>query len=146
MRIHTNLITGVDIYAATHNLPGVTVTATEHGSRSHARAFEVRLEGNGSHRNSGRYGADTAEQAATWDEWGAFLSALYEIDPNALWGSQKHPVYRDRAHYHYLTNWRFIEDVDPGFLPSDTHKRHNWQWDASGAQCSKCSARQMRRY
>lgn len=144
MRIHTNLITVADIYAATHNLPGVTVTATPHGSRSHARAFEVRLEGNGSHRNSGQYGADTAEKAATWDEWGAFIAALYEVDPDALWGSQKYQVYSNRTHYHYLTNQRFIEDADPGHLPSDTHKRHNWQWGAGGAECTKCSAYQHR--
>lgn len=139
MRLHTNVLTWKDILSATAKIPGVYANYSEHGSRTHARAFEVRLEGNGYARNTGTSGADGYETGATWDEWGAFMAALYTIDPDAVWGSVKHPTYVDREDFLYRTDWRF----DPwGRLPQDTHKRHVWRFDGIPREqsCSRCEA------
>ena len=135
MRLNTNHIEYADFALAVRELPGVKVTATEHGSRSHARAFDVRLEGNGT-----RAGYATKNHVgATWDEWGAFIAALYVIDPKALWGTPKSPVYLDSRDFHSATGWRF--EPTPGILPEDTHKRHRWLYLSPRVfQCAKCSA------
>lgn len=146
MRLHTDKITAADIHQATKHLPGVYAHITLHGSRSRDRAYEVRLEGNGYARNTGFYGANrTDETGATWDEWGAFLAYLYEIDPTAFWGSKKYPAYADANDYHFKTGGRFKDQ--PGVLPEDTHKRHTWDYSGevmTGTYrvhtCKKCSA------
>lgn len=154
MRIHTNL-TLQGMYDALRD-SGAQDTIdfhklTEHGSRTHARAFDVRLTGIGGHGNTGLYGAGDYS-GATWDEWGAFLGSLFDMDPEARCGSAKHPTYRDRDHYHFLTGDRFqchypCDGCKGTYLPADTHKRHHWRYDgfwgdrgASGFQCTRCSA------
>lgn len=144
MRIHSNTLTHNAIWRATNGLSGVYATVTEHGSHSHARAFEVSLEGNGYRKNTGTSGAGE-EIGATWDEWGVFLARLFEIDPHALCGSVKNPVYKDAASFHYRTGTRFA-DLD---MPEDTHKRHNWHYDGPGAgswSCTKCTATKRYEY
>lgn len=142
MRVYTNVLTSRDIYAATAaaGMHGVYADVSEHGSRTHERAFEVTLSGNGTARNSGRYGADSREQAATWDEWGMFFAALYEVDPDAVWGSVKHPTYKDSEHFHDVTGDRFRT-----LRWKDQHKRHIWDITVPRVQqCRKCTA--MRRW
>ena len=135
MRVHSNTLEYADIYRATKDLPGVYVTASQHGSRSHARAFEVSLEGNGFHKNSGTGGA-SYEFGATWDEWGAFIAAIYEVDPGALFGSVKYPVYPNAYEFHGMYQDRFANG-----LPADTHKRHTWEiTNRLDRKCKKCSA------
>lgn len=146
MRLHTNKIDATHLHEATLNLPGVSVQWTMHGSRSHARAFEVSLTGNG--QTGGQWG-NTDQKSATWDEWGTFLAALYEIDPDALWGTAKNPVYRDAADFHFQTCDRFSEPGEG--LPADTHKRHNWHADYPNTPlgewaCTKCSATRQSHY
>lgn len=147
MRIHSDILSPRDIYSAPrgtdlsqgygcHTLPGVHADVTAHGSRSHLQAFELRLEGNGYARNTGTRGADAYETGATWDEWGVVIARIFAIDPNAVFGSVKHPVYRDAEHFHRVTAGRF-ESLD---LPSDTHKRHNWDHSLNVSTCTKCSA------
>lgn len=135
MRLHTNTITESDVHQAVENLLGVYATVTRHGSRSHDHALEIRLEGNGYLTNTGNGGAGATE-GATWDEWGVMIARLYEIDPDALWGSAKYPVYRDVYHFHERTYDRFAS----GQMPENTHKRHKWDWGQYGARCTKCSA------
>lgn len=137
MRLHTDVLTEADLLGATKNLPGVYATVTQHGSRDYDRAFEVRLKGNGYTCNSGTSGAGY-ETGATWDEWGAFIAALYEIDPKARWGTAKYPVYRENNDFHDKTGWRFADHK--GQLPADTHKRHKWVWNYGNAYCTKCTA------
>ena len=83
MRLHSDIITRTDIFAALPRDVGAEVM--EHGSRKRARAFEVSLSGLGARhtrkKNSGQYGAGY-DYAATWDDWGLWLAALYEIDPD----------------------------------------------------------------
>ena len=89
MRLHTDVLTSKDLYAALP--PGVLAYVTQKGSRKRARAFEVTLyvlDKDELHRrygNSGGYGASD-DVAATWDEWGVWMQRLYEIDPQALIG------------------------------------------------------------
>ena len=136
MRIHSDILTRQDIYTAVDNLPGVYVDVTEHGSRTHAAAYEVSLEGNGYAKNTGKYGAGD-EIAATWDEWGVFLARLFDKDPDARCGAAKYPAYRNGYDFHAQTNDRFANLE----LPADTHKRHNFRSDIPGqAACTKCSA------
>lgn len=139
MRIHANNLTLNDIYAAVNDLPGVYVTVSQHGSRTHKAAFEVSLEGNGYRKNTGTSGAGD-EIGATWDEWGVFIARVFDADPNAVFGSVSAPIYSDGYTFHLTTNDRF-ESLS---LPDDTHKRHAWEWTAQGATCKKCSARVIR--
>lgn len=84
---------------------------TSHGSRSRARGIEIQLEAqvrdNGRRAgNSGSYGAMRPEYdgyAATYDEWGWLLAALYRIDPRMLCGTPKTPVYADAGDFHHKT-------------------------------------------
>lgn len=135
MRLHTDHLTAADVHRATAKLPGVYAEVTEHGSRSHARALEVKLTGNG------RVNASNTGYGATWDEWGAVIGALYLIDPGAVWGSVKRPTYADAEHYHAVTGDRFRD----GTLPADTHKQHRWDHvrAVTGvwmSRCNRCSA------
>jgi hypothetical protein len=150
MRIHT-AATQQDIYRATADLPGVYAEITEHGSRTHAHAFELALEGNGSHAS--QWGTrDT--QSATWDEWGVVMARIFAIDPDTrMGGSVKRPTYRDEEDFTWQTNGRFgawdvtADGFVAGPMPADTHPVHRWDWqglDATKryavAQCKKCSA------
>jgi len=90
MRIHGN-ITSRDVYEAS----GKATVATganvyverceEHGSRSRARAYDVKLSGDGTlskrRTNAGTRYAPQTEYAATWDQWGWFLAHLFSVDP-----------------------------------------------------------------
>lgn len=131
MRIHSNALTAADIHRATDALPGVYAEVKPVGSRSHAGAFEVRLTG-----TSTRLTMDKRDNAATWDEWGVFIAAIYEVDAVAVFGSVKSPNYRDSNHFHAVTRYRFDADR----LPEDSHQQHRWQYDGVVNQCSKCSA------
>jgi len=94
MKIHSDVLTSMDIYAATRELPGVYVdSCTQHGSRKRARAFNVGLEAGEKtelrryNRNSGQWGGGGVTGiACTWDEWGIFIAALFDIDPEAIIG------------------------------------------------------------
>ena len=131
MRIHSDTLTSLDIYRATDNLPGVYAEVSPRGSRSHANAYEVRLTGNSTRRTM-----DGRDQAATWDEWGVFFAAIFDVDPAAVAGSVKSPNYRSGAHYHAVTRYRFDADG----LPSDTHQDHRWDFNGYVNACTKCSA------
>ena len=123
-------------------ITGVGISAlTEHGSRTHDRAFEVQLSGDSSRGpNSGRYGMDDwSDKAATWDQWGLFLSVLFEVDPAARVGGAKNPIYIDRDHFHWSTGGRYLGTPDDNGVsridaPTGTfltagkgyHRQHKW--------------------
>jgi len=119
MRIHTRA-TRQDAHTAARRA-GVLAHVTEHASRTHEHALEVTLEGSAAHMAR----AGTADfHAGTWDEWGIFLAALYEVDPGArCGGTVKRPFYADADTFHMLTGWRF-ESLTPG----EQHARHRWDW------------------
>lgn len=116
MRIHTDILTADDIYAALaaeqaagRISPHVFFEVlTSHGSRIRARAFEVKLasdvrDAGRRWGNSGGYGATsytTHSYTATYDEWGWLIAALYQIDADALWGTgEKYAQYRSREDF-----------------------------------------------
>lgn len=116
MRIHTNLIgytQQVRNALQTEREAGRVAnhvsfkTLEQHRSRTHQFAFEVQLEAdkrdNGRRAgNSGSYGAMRPESdgyAATYDEWGWLLAALYKLDPEMLVGSVKSPYYRNQGDF-----------------------------------------------
>lgn len=85
----------------------------EYGSRTHARAYDVILRGlrsitrDGEKRRRPNSGTSrnhymTGQWAATYDEWGWFLAALFELDPLARCGS-----YNGVADFHEKTNNKF---------------------------------------
>ena len=139
MRIHSDILTEQDIFKATQatGMENVNGDVSTHGSRSRARALNVLLTGNSTSRpNSGKHGAQNDDYAATWDEWGIFLNALYEIDPNLVT-----PYYADAYDFHRKTNDRFTD-----LLWENQCKRHNWEYSPTmgGHTCKKCNARQVR--
>jgi hypothetical protein len=115
MRIHSSKITTQDIYHAAATSPGVYAEVTTHGSRSHGRAFEVRLESNGTPDLDGtsrrrRTNAGTSDvdrfilpYAASWSDWGRMLATLFDIDPEA-----RCTYYANREDFHRQTVGRFL--------------------------------------
>lgn len=158
MKIHTTLSRPKMLDALRHSgAPIYFHKLEEVGSRTHRHGYHVTLEGSGGRNNTGLYGAGTYN-GATWDEWGAFFGALFELDPEArCGGTVANPVYRNAGHFHYLTAERFIQrfegtgntvgaTVQPTHLPVDTHPRHRWERDGWGPnaerKCAKCTATQ----
>lgn len=105
MRIHTNNLTRADLVTALEAeikagriADAVTFKVrTEHRSTVRARSYEVQLEsfepGQGRRvGNSGSYGAGD-NYAATFDEWGFFLAALFRVEKGLLVGTPRNPIY-----------------------------------------------------
>lgn len=59
--------------------------------------------------NSGSYGGGDA-YAATYDEWGFLLAALYRAGEHLVVGSVKNPIYDGADHFHHLTGHTY--DLD----------------------------------
>ena len=140
MKLHTNVIGYTQtIRIALQNeknagriAPHVTFKKLEQaGSRTHEFGFEIQLQAdvrdNGRRAgNSGSYGAMRPEYdgfAATYDEWGWLINALYEIDPQALWGSVKYAQYRNREDFDAKTGMTYnYKELFPllqeGYWPS----------------------------
>lgn len=123
MRIHTSIAEATDIFVALGSQINLGRIASHvsfkilerHGSRSHHHGWEIQLEAferdNGRRAgNSGSYGALRPEHdgyAATFDEWGWLIAALYKLDADMVVGTPKYPVYRDAAHFHEQTAWTY---------------------------------------
>jgi hypothetical protein len=83
------------------DIPHASLTIKgEHSSRSHRTAFEVRLTGDGI--SNGRKTQDGQDYAATYDEWGEFISRLYDRDVTAKIGP-----YTSRADFQDRTGSRY---------------------------------------
>lgn len=93
MFVHSDTLTRDDLYAA---LPADVMIAELRelrNPRKRARGWKITLEGYGARhtrrRNSGYYGAAEVDTlghygyAATWDDHGEWMAALYETDPLA---------------------------------------------------------------
>ena len=95
MRIHTDTITEADLH---RTLPaGTHLECMKRGSRKRDHAFEVGMgavpgsDANGIKRcyarNTGQYGGDRYDRAATWVEWGDWMVELFQIDSKAIIGN-----------------------------------------------------------
>lgn len=135
MRIHTDTLTEREIRAAAARFNLYPEVLTKHGSRKRDHAFEVQLSGSSSRKaQSGEW------NAATWDEWGAFIGYLFSLDSEATMS-----YYESAEAFHRYTCNRF----QSGMLPADTHNQHRWVYDFSNSRpfsgikvmhCNSCSA------
>jgi hypothetical protein len=102
MKIHTDHVHISDMrdfIAADERLKNVALHLMEiSGSRSHGNAFVIRLTGSNKSAPQNMPGC----KAATWDEWGWFLAAIFDAEPTAKCGH-----YKDREHFNEQTNNRF---------------------------------------
>lgn len=132
MRIHVNNVTETDlrnILTGSDLLRGVKfLQLTPHVSRTHERAFEVRLTGSSHHRTM-----KGEHEAATWDEWGVFINEVFNLDPTAKAGD-----YKTQIQFDQYTVFRFDEIRDR----SEMCTQHKWGRFSFGyTHCVKCEAR-----
>lgn len=130
MRIHANTLTDADVYAAARLARVELATFTRHGSRSRDHAYEIKLTGESRRRPNG--GSYDNEYAATWDQWGVFLAALFNAD-----ASIKCWAYDGAFDFHQRTMYRFEDG-----WPADAHGDHTFRYNGTPYQqeCTKCSA------
>lgn len=130
MRLHADTLTYDSFRAAKDSTnrvigraPGVAFSVMDHGSRSRRAAWELTLTGSSTRRpNSGRYGAgDETARAATWDEWGVSLSALFLADDTLTIPR----VYESAEHFHWSTGSRF-DFRDLRSLARHSCRQHKW--------------------
>lgn len=107
MKIHSDVLTGEDVYAAaakargTHGQDIYIDELSTGGSRSRARRIELlcNAESGRYATNSGTYGANGYNRAASWSAWGYFIAELFLLDPKATIG-----VYNGLAAFHRTCN------------------------------------------
>jgi hypothetical protein len=118
MRVHTDL-TRDQVRNLTRGVPGVFFHhLSECGSQSRARAFKLVLSGTSPRRGQSTIG-DSEYYAATWDQWGIVLGALFEADPDARVAQ----VYEGADDFHWQTSDRFNgQQITP--CP-----QHRWVFD-----------------
>lgn len=133
MRIHTDTLTPGDLFTAA-TTARAELEYSRHGSRSRGYAFEVALRGE-SRRRPNFYNGD-GQYAATWDQWGVFLSVLFDKDPNLTIPT----AYTDAETFDRRTQGRFYH----GLWPTDAHGDHTFRYNGTPyvSQCRKCSASQ----
>lgn len=120
MRLHTSLsvMHVVHAFQAEHQAQRIPYDVTirdisRHGSRIRHNGIEVhltasaKLPGDGRRQgNTGQYGSMSAADdgyAATYDEWGWLLGAVYALDPTMVVGTPSTPVYADRGDFDHQT-------------------------------------------
>jgi len=127
MRLHTSSHTYGTIHRALEIQQGLgnvarhvhLFTLDQYGSRSHERAFEIRLatyhkvKGDKRyHLNTGRYGADSEANggeglySATYAEWGWFIAQLFDAEPEMKFGQ-----YKNEPDFHTQTKHEFALDI-----------------------------------
>lgn len=137
MKIHTDILTHADIAEATRagGMRGVyTESETKRGSRSRHHSFDVALRGTSTRRpNWGTGDRDTDDgNAASWDEWGMFIQALFVKDPGAIIG-----MYDSPAAFYAYTGGRFEALTQPY-----QHPDHRWEYSPALGyhECKFCEA------
>ena len=84
MRLYSDTITRADIFRCLPANVGAEVMTIRNPRKSRF-GYVVTLDYYGPEsrrwKNSGMYGADGGRPAATWDEHGVWMAALYELDP-----------------------------------------------------------------
>jgi hypothetical protein len=152
MRIHTDTLRHVDLWDAAR-LARVEMEVTKHGSKSRDHAFEVHLTGESKRRPNRRGKGGPDEYAATWDQWGVFLSVLFDADDGRTFepsAPMTCTYYSDRAEFDRRTGNRFNPDGndrgdETGYWPADYHGDHTFRYNGVPCQqqCTKCSAVQV---
>ena len=130
MRFHGDNLDTAKLWVANNNA-GTDMEYTEHGSKSRARAFDVHLTGSSKRRPNRR--SDPDAYAATWDQWGVFIAALFVLDRTLTIPR----AYKDEREFHLRTDSRFVRG-----WPEDAHGDHTFRWNGVPFEqtCTKCSA------
>jgi hypothetical protein len=135
MRIHADSLTFRQIADAAQVAHVDLDTMIDHGSRKRNKAFEIHLTGDSPRRpNSGKYGADGDDFAASWDQWGIFLAELFKADESVTIPR----IYGDADQFNEATGGRF-ETLTYG-SPS-YHREHKWNSHGHYTASCKCGAR-----
>jgi hypothetical protein len=133
MKLHANTLTPANVRSAARKARVDLVTFTERGSRSHSRAYDVILSGESRYRtNAGTSGGYDMPHAATWDQWGIFLAALYAVDPTV-----KSWAYDGTDDFHHKTADRF--HTVTSISQPEYHRHHDFTYNGSGQSCA-CGA------
>jgi hypothetical protein len=107
MKIYSDTLVTLDIGYVAHNDTHVGIKCCEplKAPRLRKQGWNVRLYRIGSRRhfNTGRYGSSGETGAASWDDYGHFLAALYEADPAMRAGP-----YTSREHFHQATHGTYL--------------------------------------
>ena len=166
MKLHTNTLTAADIsdaarlasaaYTTDDDVTAVRPVAavgvarnSQHGSRSRARAFDVILTGDATHRNNAGPSGGLDSRAASWDQWGLFLAVLFDRDPSLTVPG----VYVDAGHFAWSTGSRFNvgNDGSPYIVGNDYHRLHRWEYTGTAVgdryavdTCAGCAAHTRR--
>lgn len=128
MRIHTNLEES-DIQDAA-KVAGVTFDKLERkGSQSRSHAFEIKLLGDSPYAPMK---GEAGERAASWDQWGIFLNAVFEADETAACA-----YYPTGDHFHFVTDGRF---VSLKYGSDAYHRRHKWIPSGNSTADCECGA------
>ena len=130
MKIHSDVFALSDIHDATRaaGMRGVHAQVIQRGSRTRARSFDVKLSGTSTRlQNPGTGPRDDIEHAATWDEWGMFINALFVLDAHAVIGQ-----YPNQAIFDEVTGGRF-ESLTAPFQ----HPNHRFEYNI-GIGCQEC--------
>lgn len=131
MRIHTDNLSESDLRDAARTARVSFDRLAVFGSRSRARAFDFILSGESKRRQN--FGGDG--YAATWDQWGVFLSVLFAKDDTMTVPT----AYRDAEQFDFRTMHRFDA---PGVFPVDYHGDHRFDFVGVpfSQSCKKCTA------
>ncbi len=120
MKLYSDTLTNEDIRAAAR-IAGVYVWDIERIRRARVRAngWNLYLSGSSPYRSQA-----TGERAATWDEHGEFMAALYKRDPQL-----RIAFYRDLAHFLSDTRSR-VENAWNREQPESKRLRGPWLRDS----------------
>jgi hypothetical protein len=130
MRIHSDVLSLADIQDAITRSGAFIDVLKQYGSKSRARAFEVKLFGESPYwTNSGERGAG-AMHAASYDQWGIMLAILFGKDSD-----MKTPYYTDNVTFHNMHAGRYLT-----LTKDQTHARHNWKSEGNYLQTCTCGA------
>ena len=151
MRIHSDILTNRHLIDAAAVARVDFDQWEDKGSRKRDHAFDVTLTGESRRRPNRGTSADRNHRgyAATWDQWGVFLAALFAIDPNMVT-----PYYADAEDFAFRTADRFgapetemsaagYADVFKAYgWPADAHGDHRFDYAGTPRQfeCKKCTA------
>lgn len=98
MRLHTNTLNESDLQKlmkyVSNEAPNVILHVTGlHGARNHKRGIEIALRGHGTrHKRPPQtriLGEQSTERAATVDDWGWLIAAVFAVEPGARFGPYK---------------------------------------------------------
>ena len=130
MKIWSDTLTQWQLWDAADKAHAKLTDSDQGKARKRSTVWNVALSGDSPYMQ-GTASREPGTKAATWDQWGIFLNALFELDPEMTT-----QYYASATDFHTITGRRF-ETLT--FI--DSHRVHKWQWDGGkgGVYC-ECGA------